>query len=688
MEHNERNIRQTNIASPKQRLIGVNGEDNIPDSGDEGTIRYRIDEDLQVNVLQGSSNAYWSRINDADTGARYNSYSSPFTFNSLKYRDDLTPVVGSTGPNQVDITDRENVYYYGLLDEFGDEWHTLVYADDDAFLYDNPDGPWIGPHFEKLASDGKTVLFVVNPKTPLISFSNLTGQAQFYTTPAKAYNIPKVHNQTTYLTDDVEIKLVNIMGGEISYRFGNDDFQPYTGPINSNSLSDGENILEYYYNENNKKTRKIVKNPTYPSADELHGNMMWRSQEEFNAIKLRLENGRYNFWYDLLKARGTGGNDRNQMDYWDTYSAKGYRVDTETALMNAFIAAVEGLDYINSGSPKSHAAYAKEMLLENVLNLDPLWFGDHTSTPDPSHEILYRGYYDVMPVISNALAYDLLIGSYRQDLINGGITPIEDYKIRDSLAKWNIITMMHVGLFGRYGAQTNSLGMWPQARGYGVLINAIAMPTYNTPYYGTSGFDGSIATYEWTPFKDYPRTWKDVYFDPVATTPQEIHEFPNQAQPADIASGGDYRGHLIVTESENGNIANGYVISEGDWLDRPVYLGLYGMPLTIFANILKITQNKAYPHIEKLFKKVADGTCIGVKETPLTYAQVPYFLLVNEYFSGEGPSDLNSVAAKHENYMDSFPEGDINTRDQRMTRCGVYSLILYRDNWRDYVDLI
>ena len=129
-----------------------------------------------------------------------------FSLSELEYESGIS-VVGTTGDNGVELTvdnAREGDYYYrGIIDDFSDEWHVMQYADDDW--------AWKGTSSTRYAaSDGKTVLFVVNPKTPAISFEVLNSQAQFYTTPAKAYFMPKIHSQTTYLTDDVEIKLERV----------------------------------------------------------------------------------------------------------------------------------------------------------------------------------------------------------------------------------------------------------------------------------------------------------------------------------------------------------------------------------------------------------------------------------------------------------------------------------------------
>lgn len=53
MGHNARNRRQTNVSSPSYKIIGINGEDAAPDSGDEGVIRFFVDEDLNLNLGNG-----------------------------------------------------------------------------------------------------------------------------------------------------------------------------------------------------------------------------------------------------------------------------------------------------------------------------------------------------------------------------------------------------------------------------------------------------------------------------------------------------------------------------------------------------------------------------------------------------------------------------------------------------------
>jgi hypothetical protein len=393
------------------------------------------------------------------------------------------------------------------------------------------------------------------------------------------------------------------------------------------------------------------------------------------------------YYYNILKQRGErDGTTYWDSTYWDSVSRQGHRIKNPAAITYAFIAAVEGWDYVVPGTAKSYALYAKEMLLENVLNLDPLWFGDEPGTPNPSHELLFRGYYDVRRVMSAALAYDLLIAHFRADQHSGGITPIEDYKIRDMLAKWNIMAMMEVGRFGYYGHKTGAQGMWATARGYGALINAVVMPSYDTPYFGTSGFDDKAATHPWTPYRDYPKSWKNVFFSPSETSPDELVGFPNMALRADWARPGSSTSPCPIIIEEAGEI-NGFSVVMGDWADRGEYLQShnYGMPLTLFANVLKISQGKTYPHIERLFERVADGVAISAFDGATI--RHPYLLLVNEHFAGTGPAYEDSVAAKHEAYMASFPAGHDYSIDRHMTSglYGVYSLILYHDDWRQYV---
>lgn len=676
MSHNERNMRQTNTTDRFVYDIGVNGQDSIANSGDEGIIRYCVDRDLQLMKY------YWSRTTDPDV-LRYPAYEDPISFNEMQYEAGV-PVVGTTGPNNYPITDRENYYYRGIIDPFGDEWHVFTFADDDEFLYENPDGPWYSSHWEKVTSDGKILFFVVNPKTPCIRFE-VEENGQFYTTPPKAYWIPVVHEQTTYLTDNVDIVLTNIMSSaSCYYRFyqGNPSgsyilYTPTAMRQSLNALTDDTPyVLEYYYQPSVTKRRMIIKNPSYPSDGEEHGNMLWKDESEFNAIKARLQTGNdkgYKEWYNLIKQNGTNSTDRNDHNEWDSKAGKGYRFATDGAFTNAFIASVEGWDYKCGSDTKSCAQYAKEMLLETSLNLDYLWLGDPANRPDPVPVLLYRGYRDAEIPISNALGYDLLIKHFKATQYPNGITPIEDYKIRDTLAKWNIFCLQQVGEFGYYGDKNHVEGMWGTARNMAALIISVAIPSYNTQYYGTSGFDGKQASYAWTPFRDHPVSWKDAFF---AETNQ-LYSFPNMAHRFDEEIYESRQNGPIVLETTV--TANGYTAGSGDWGNRAAYLqyGSMGIIFELCANVMKIKYNHTYSYWEQMFNKVTLGTVIGLRDNS-TY-QGPYILLVNERFAA------NNLAANAEAYMEQYDSDYYHSIWGQLTRNGAYGLILYHDDWRDFV---
>jgi len=665
MMHNERNMRTATkdttyvTSSNTARFIldiGVTGEDGIPDSGDEGVIRYRVDRDLQMGKY------FWSKdVADRYISEPYPLYNGPFTLDELEYEPG-TPVVGTTGGSHPDMTqDRKNSYYRGVLDEFGDEWHILAFADDDT---------WNGPQ-EWSASDGKTILFVVNPKTPSINFKSLTSDAQFYTTPAKAYWIPKVHNQTTYLTDNIEIILTNIMGGNIYYRFDSNPFQIYTGPISSNTLIDGEHTLEYYYDDAHHKIRKIVKNPAFPSAGEGHGYMLWKDDGELEAIKNRLKsdypNTNYETEYNDLQVN-TNSNGHGRVDnYYNT----GRRIVSDKALVNAFIALVEGYTYTQPGETDSYATYAKKMLLDNIRKIDPLNYDEFGSSfaSKPCMEINYRAYRDINIIFSSVFAYDILIKDFKSTHHAGGITSIEDYKIRDMLARFSLEVMMQLGNYHYLTKKANAeVGQTP--RDLAALMAALAMPSYNTHYYGTSGFDGTSASYAYTPFPAYPVTWKEAFY----TETNQLHSYPNQAHRYDevIVDPLGIRDHFIT---ENEIIRpDGITMPPGSFFTDIPYYGDYSCLYKV-ANVMKIKENYTYPFWEMAFDYANKGTLYGGPSgSPdrLLPRRFPQLLLINERFP--------DLAQDAEDNLDGTYGPEWNIWNQ-LYGVGVYGLIFYHDKW-------
>lgn len=670
MDHNGTNSRS---GQNSMVVIGKDGQDGVPNSGDEGVIRYKIDRDMQH---------FYAWAPYPSNTPLLPAYTEPFSFASQEYEAGV-PVVGTTGPKPgVAVSDKKNFYYRGLTGPAGNEWHVLAVADDDS--------GFVGTDTEKWASDGKTILFVVDPKTPSLSFTPRTESAQFYTTPAKAYFIPKIHEQTTYLTGEVDIELTNIMGGEIQYRFGDEPFQTYTGPIDSDSLSDGEHTLEYYYDLNHKITRKIVKNPPYPSDKDIfpdgtgHGFLLWKNQEKYDQFLTRCRKGgslagTYGWWKSSSWTQHNAANTRLR---------KGLRENVEAALLNALVVTVDG-----AAAVPNHAKFGKLMLLDSNLNVDQLGFEViDVFNPIPSKERTNRGYYDVNIVLQNALAYDLMIRDYRATDFPGGITPIEDYKIRDLLAAFNMESMMLLGAWegpsvGSASPNPGS-GMWDTAKEIGSLITALAMPSYDTPYYGTSGFDRdeTPAAHPWTPYPDFPATWKDVFFAKTdkAKDAGLLSEYPNQIRLFNHLEGG------IITNynfSTNRKLADGTVVTEippGNFYDRKGYFAyhLMGHCFYILSNIMVNRFDHRYQWLEKAYDHANNGALFGLKVEPgvaddMAPSSFPQYLLINENFPNH--------AEKAEAFIMSHDPNHNNGKNRQNFITGAFSMTFYNPDWRNYV---
>ncbi|XHR28900.1 MAG: hypothetical protein ACFUZC_23670 [Chthoniobacteraceae bacterium] len=286
-EHNERNSAYIKgPSSVAHQRVGL----------DKGVIRYKVDRDLNYRYAWVPGTV----PDEAAKGANrppgesvLPKFEEPFSFADLLYAPDdpTVKVVGALGPKPgVDITDRKHYYQRGMVDAFGDEWHLITVGDDDTGVDS------YRQQARQLASDGKIHCFIVNPKTPAIYFTADSERAQFYTTPIKNYFIPVLHEQTSYVTDGIRVNLANIMNDQpVYYRWdGQGGFVKYAGPIRVDGLSDGEHTLEYYYQTNYCRSRKIVKNPGYPSDKDVfadgsgHGSLMWRNDAEFQRIKHRL----------------------------------------------------------------------------------------------------------------------------------------------------------------------------------------------------------------------------------------------------------------------------------------------------------------------------------------------------------------------------------------------------------------
>lgn len=614
MSHNARNCAMFNSTDLGfGYIIGVSGLSAPEGAGGPGTIRYRIDRDRQYWSQRGWAAGYYTYP--------YPAYSSPFTLASLTYDDtpqggsSTTPVVGTTGAFGIGgatQSDKANYYYRGILDPFGDEWHVLSYADDDADVLTAREAV-SGKASYEAASDGKTVLLVVNPKTPCCTVT-VSGTGQFFTSTPKAYWTPKVVQQTTYIdpgsSGSVTITLHDINGNNVFWRIGGGSFTDAgssTKVLTDSDFSSGSNTLEYYYagNAAYTKTRIVVKSPAYPSAGEAHGYALFVDSTNYSAILDRITRAPYYTTYNYASTRS----DFSGHDTWDATAGIGRRVfgvnGSSYLLANAVVAKIEGFGYTLGTESKSYGQYAKEMLLENPRCIDPLGFeSSHSSDVIPSRELHYRGYYDASPLVNMAFAYDIFAANFRADQVAGGMTPIEDYFIREKMAGFAFEAMQWSAGMQELG----SPGMWGGARMTAAVLIAMVMPEYTSLVYGTSGFGTVQTTYAICPFADDEYTWKEVLYDGNKTKTA----FPNLTYYTGWDNADDIDSSLFLPA---GFLVGGYAMEEGDWIDKTAYLspGQMETYFTLWMNMAKIKDNRSFPRLDAASVKLTTSNMRGAK---------------------------------------------------------------------------
>lgn len=591
MGHNSTNVAGNVQNSNLHADIGADGQDGVPNSGDEGIIRFKVDKDLWLDVAWPEGTLYEGEDNESVHVSNVEEYTAPFAFNDLEYETSV-PVVGTTGPHPtLDIVnDRGEYYHRGMIDSVGDEWHVIYYADDDTTILEGLTGltnpspvgspiKWI----ESQISDGKSCLFVVNPKTPCLS-PRVTGDAQFYTTRPKANFTPIIYDQTTYIrpgTGAVTIELRDINGNNVFYRINGGSFTDAgdsTVTLDDTDFSSGSNTLEYYYagNEAYTKTRIIVKDPTFPSANENHGDKLWGGSSGWTAQLSKFATEPWSSAYSILATNGTFSG----QDALDAVIGQSSREPFRNgAFVNALVAKVEGLGNTRSGGSYTYEEYAKLGLLNNPRQIDSNGHEvSHSNSSGPCGELHYRGYYDANLVLDGLFTYTTLMGFYRSDQQSGGITPIEDYMLRDMFAEFANEAM-------QWGGNWNQItrgGMWDTARRCAAIIIGVVMPEYDTPYFGASGFDGVTSGRANTPYPDVTATWKQVLYDQSVT----VTAWPNLAHPMGLYE------YNITSEDAN-------------WYDRPAYASnsLMGGLLCSIHNILELNGFTGFSRIDTLFAK-------------------------------------------------------------------------------------
>ena len=545
-----------------------------------GVIRYKIDQDMRHD--RGWSGSYGSLVLNPAS-------SVPFSLDDLFYPDGTTAVVGTTGDNGGDDTSKTAYWWRGMIDSVGDEWHVLTVAhDDDALTSDG----------EKKAGDGKVFWLVVNPKTPALTVS-ASGDAQFYTTPPKAYFVPKIRDQITYFeanTGGVTFELRDIYANNVFYRINGGSFTDAgtsTVTLSETDFSTGTNTLEYYYagNAAYTKTRTVVKDPSHPSASETHGYLWFGDAQGLQKAKDNASVVPYKNYYDLFKT----DNYWNKHGNWDNSGNRGYRYPYQGVhpanptlggiAGSAFVSLKEGFTYTKAGESKSFGEYGKEMLLQNMRVIDPVGFEiRHDGYPIPARELFNRGYYDVNPILDSLMAYDVYAGHFRDDQVTGGLTAIEDYYFRDLMGEYVVECLKWM-----QNGTGIPPGMWGSARNCAGIMAGIYMPSYSSDVYGTSGFDGtSTESGTWMPYPSTQGTWKEHLWDDDLT----LTAYPN------IAYRSDPTQHIVVIDELN--------TYYGHWREKILYMGfsLMGRPMNFLLNVAyRYDPTKDYDLLTGLFTK-------------------------------------------------------------------------------------
>ena len=511
LAHNERNSLMK-YERGIERICGVNGPDGQPDSGDEGLIHYKIDRDLQAHryCSDRSPLADWTPA-----------YTTPIRLDRLTY-DGQRTVLGAIGDNGgpwgTEPSNTTKRFAYGQKDASGNEWHTLTYWDNDIPVYKK-----LGksPHRQG-ASDGHCLAVCVAPLTPVIQL-RAAGAEQFYTTPIKTYQVPRIWPQTTYLTGGATVAFVNLTNAKpVMYRVDAGDFKTYGGmPLAASDVftkEDAESVLEVKCGADGAVLRRtVVLNPGFPGPDEKHGFLLWSDEEERAAMVKRVTSvAPFKQSYNTFRSGYYQGDNVESTDVRAGW--RGGASQASLSLANAFVVAVEG-----PAKRRDAAVLAKTRLLR-LARLQPVGNEADVNHGTPAKDFLNELGQTIQRFAYAGVAYDLLAGLFRRTDHPDGLTPIEEIIIRDGLAKIAKTTLQ----FRANYSFTNGSGdsHWPH--GFELMLTSIAMamPTYRTLHYGVSGGDrttvndlaGEDGKY-WNPFPDQGVTWYAAATDPAVATP-------------------------------------------------------------------------------------------------------------------------------------------------------------------------
>jgi hypothetical protein len=230
---------------------------------------------------------------------------------------------------------------------------------------------------------------------------------------------------------------------------------------------------------------------------------------------------------------------------------------------------------------------------------------------------------------------------------------------------------MEMGKYSLYSSQANQNGMTGAAAEFTALLAAVAMPSYSTSYYGTSGFDGNTQTYPFTPYPDHAVTWKAALFDNNTT----LYSFPNQV----LKFGMD---EMITTQAQTRSDSR--ICPAGSFTNRPGYYGilLMGHLFHAVANVMKIRLDYSYANLEKSFDYANKGTMYSLQinaagdELPYYYPQA---MLVNEHFP--------AIAQGAWDYLTSQGTGD-NGFGNQLYLTDPLGMVWMHDDWQNYVSAV
>ena len=481
---------------------------------DPGTIVYKIDGDglrgYSGNIYHAAP-ANGNPINPPLDAIQFQ-YSAPFTLAAFK---------GQVGPGPD--------FYRGIVDSYGDEWHVLTVWDVDPVNSED--------ERDDQTNDGKIVLLVVDPQTPCIAFSAAGGE-EFYTTPPKLYYTPHVHSQKTYLTSGVQITLTNITNAEaIHYQVNGGTEQTYSRPLVTSGLfGQADTVYTFTYwlgAGGTRKTREIHYQPAHPAGGEAHPRMLFKSPADLAAAQA------------IVAAGGPAAD--------ALLAPPGY-----IAMPNPPVDFRTGLRYLRASlytggyyyQTKRLAATIKEYARLGVLQLDEALMRRAADgllflyTIDPMGGESYDGrnggpcqercmYSDGRITIDAAVAYDLMAGTFtRQNGYATGLTAIEQIKIRDNIAGEAVMMVQFPTSIPEPFWRTSRASGSPRNLQLEMFFASLAMavPTYDTHYYGTSGADGTTqATHLWTPLPDAAITWIELNNSGYVQHPTDPSRFRHSA---------------------------------------------------------------------------------------------------------------------------------------------------------------